>query len=53
VGESDAAISIRMNALKEAVSAIWKSREVRFPLRVEEDIVRGKPAPGAGGGSTP
>jgi hypothetical protein len=53
VGESDATIRTRMNALQEAVSAIWKSRDVRFPLRVEEDIVRGKPAPGAGGGSTP
>ena len=52
-GESDSAIGVRMDALREAVSAIWKSRGVRFPLRVEEDIVRGKPEPGAGGGTAP
>jgi hypothetical protein len=28
------------------VSAVWKTREVLFPLRVEEDIVRGT-TPGA------
>jgi uncharacterized repeat protein (TIGR01451 family) len=52
-GESDSAIGLRMDALREAVSAIWKSHDVRFPLRVEEDIVRGKPAPGASGGTAP
>ena len=52
-GESDAAIGVRMDALREAVSGIWKSRGVRFPLRVEEDIVRGKPGPGASGGTVP
>jgi hypothetical protein len=52
-GESDAAIGIRMGALREALGAIWKSHDVRFPLRVEEDIVRGKTAPGASGGTAP
>jgi uncharacterized repeat protein (TIGR01451 family) len=44
--ESDATISLRMQALRAAVSAVWKTREVLFPLRVEEDIVRGT-TPGA------
>jgi uncharacterized repeat protein (TIGR01451 family) len=52
-GESDSAIGGRMDVLREAVSAIWKSRGVRFPLRVEEDIVHGKPEPGASGGTAP
>jgi hypothetical protein len=51
--ESDAAIGVRMDALRQAVSGIWKSRGVRFPLRVEQDIVRGKPEPGASSGTAP
>jgi len=39
--ESDATISLRMQALRAAVSAVWKTRDVSFPLRIEEDIVRG------------
>jgi uncharacterized repeat protein (TIGR01451 family) len=52
-GESDAAIDARMGALREAVSAIWKSRDVRFPLRIEEDIVRAKTGPGTNSGAAP
>jgi hypothetical protein len=52
-GESDAAIGVRMGALREALGAIWKAHDVRFPLRVEEDIVRSKRAPGASGGTAP
>jgi uncharacterized repeat protein (TIGR01451 family) len=44
--ESDALISLRMQALRAAMGAVWKTREVSFPLRIEEDIVRGaKPGP--------
>jgi uncharacterized repeat protein (TIGR01451 family) len=39
--ESDATIALRMQALKAAVKSVWKTREVSFPLRIEEDIVRG------------
>jgi len=52
-GESDAAIGIRMQVLKEALAGLWTSREVRFPLRVEEDIVRGKPEHHGSGGTVP
>ena len=46
--ESDATVELRMQALRAAVSAVWKSREVSFPLRIEEDIVRGAAPGGAG-----
>jgi uncharacterized repeat protein (TIGR01451 family) len=52
-GESDATIAVRMQALRAAVSAVWKARDVRFPLRLEEDVVRGTPARDAGDGHTP
>jgi uncharacterized repeat protein (TIGR01451 family) len=52
-GESDAAIKSRMQSLREALTGVWKSHEMRFPLRIEEDIVRGSPARDAGGGTTP
>jgi uncharacterized repeat protein (TIGR01451 family) len=52
-GESDAAIKIRMQALREAVAAVWKSHDVQFPLRIEEDIVRGTPAREPGAGTAP
>jgi uncharacterized repeat protein (TIGR01451 family) len=48
--ETDAAIASRMQALRAAVTAIWKARDVRLPLRMEEDIVR---AAGPGAGATP
>jgi hypothetical protein len=51
--ESDATISLRMQALRAAVSAVWKSREVSFPLRIEEDIVRGATPGGVDRGTTP
>jgi uncharacterized repeat protein (TIGR01451 family) len=51
-GESDAVIGIRMQALKDALAELWTSRDLRFPLRVEADIVRGKPEP-TGGGTAP
>ncbi len=50
--ESDASIESRMNVLKAAVGAIWKSRDVRHPLRIEADIVRGT-KPQDPGGTTP
>jgi uncharacterized repeat protein (TIGR01451 family) len=43
--ETDATISLRMQALRDAVAAVWKTRAVSFPLRIEEDIVRGGPTP--------
>jgi uncharacterized repeat protein (TIGR01451 family) len=51
--ESDASISLRMQALRAAVSAVWKTREVSFPLRIEEDIVRGAPSGGVDRGASP
>jgi uncharacterized repeat protein (TIGR01451 family) len=51
--ESDTTIALRMQALRVTVSAVWKTRDVRFPLRIEEDIVRGTPSQDAGGGATP
>jgi uncharacterized repeat protein (TIGR01451 family) len=56
--ETEATISMRMQALRAAISAVWKTREVAFPLRIEEDIVRGGAvrAPGildAAPGATP
>jgi uncharacterized repeat protein (TIGR01451 family) len=48
-GESDETIKIRLRALRDAVSAVWKSHDVQFPLRIEEDIVRGTPARESGG----
>jgi uncharacterized repeat protein (TIGR01451 family) len=51
--ESDAVIKTRMQSLREALAAVWKSHEMRFPLRIEEDIVRGSPARDAGGGTAP
>jgi uncharacterized repeat protein (TIGR01451 family) len=50
--ETDAAIAPRMQALRAAVTAIWKARDVHYPLRMEEDIVR-EAAAGARGGATP
>jgi uncharacterized repeat protein (TIGR01451 family) len=47
--ETDTAIAARMRALRAAVTAIWKARDVRFPLRMEEDIVRAAAGPAAGG----
>jgi hypothetical protein len=51
--ESDAAISLRMQALRAAVSEVWKTREVSFPLRIEEDIVRGATPGGVDRGAAP
>ena len=39
--ESDALVDERMQVLKSAVTALWKAKDCRFPLRMEEDIVRG------------
>jgi uncharacterized repeat protein (TIGR01451 family) len=52
-GESDTAIKSRMQSLREALTAVWKSHDMRFPLRLEEDIVRGSPAQDAGDGTRP
>ena len=43
VGESDALVSARLKALKSTVTALWKAKQIRYPLRIEEDIVRGQP----------
>jgi len=56
--ESDALISIRMQTLRAAVGAVWKTRAVSFPLRIEEDVVRRVPPAASGGdaaerGATP
>jgi uncharacterized repeat protein (TIGR01451 family) len=51
--ETDATIASRMQALRAAVTAIWKSRDVHFPLRMEEDVVRATAGSDSGGGATP
>jgi uncharacterized repeat protein (TIGR01451 family) len=47
--ESDAQVSARLRALKSAVTVLWKAKDCRYPLRIEEDIVRSGRAPDAGG----
>jgi uncharacterized repeat protein (TIGR01451 family) len=49
--ESDAIVKPRMQALAAAVAAQWKSQAIGYPLRTEEDIVRGAKA--AAPGSAP
>jgi uncharacterized repeat protein (TIGR01451 family) len=41
VDETDATVKLRMQALRAAVAAQWKSHDYKYPLRIEEDIVRG------------
>jgi uncharacterized repeat protein (TIGR01451 family) len=41
VDENDAVVTTRLSALHRIVAAQWKSQDIRFPLRIEEDIVRG------------
>ena len=43
--ESDALVSARLKALENTVTALWKAKQIRYPLRIEEDIVRGAPPP--------
>jgi uncharacterized repeat protein (TIGR01451 family) len=38
--ESDALVNERLEVLKNAVAALWKAKDCRYPLRIEEDIVR-------------
>jgi uncharacterized repeat protein (TIGR01451 family) len=47
--ESDAQVSDRMRVLKSAVEAFCKAKACRYPLRIEEDIVRTGRAPDDGG----
>ncbi len=49
--ESDALVGEHMQVLKSAVTALWKAKNCRFPLRMEEDIVRLPHAPDAAGAS--
>jgi uncharacterized repeat protein (TIGR01451 family) len=42
--ESDALVSARLKALENTVTALWKAKQIRYPLRIEEDIVRDAPA---------
>jgi uncharacterized repeat protein (TIGR01451 family) len=51
--ESDALVNARMQILKSAVAALWKAKECRYPLTIEEDIVRDSRPADAGGTSTP
>jgi hypothetical protein len=51
--ESDELVSSRMQILKSAVAALWKAKECRYPLNIEEDIVREKRPADAGGTSPP
>jgi len=54
--ESDAQVSDRMRVLKSAVEALCRAKDCRYPLRIEEDIVRGGRAPVRApdtGGGTP
>jgi uncharacterized repeat protein (TIGR01451 family) len=39
--EKDSVVTTRLAALHRAVGALWKSQDIRFPLRIEADIVRG------------
>ncbi len=48
--DADALVAERMQVLKSAVTALWKAKECRYPLRIEEDIVRSE-RPAAGGES--
>jgi len=47
--ESDATIARRLQALRATLNAAWKSHDLKQPLRIEEDVVRGASAHGAGG----
>jgi uncharacterized repeat protein (TIGR01451 family) len=47
--ESDATVASRLQRLKDALDALWKSHDCKFPLRVEEDIVRSARPHGEGG----
>ena len=38
--ESDALVNERLEVLKSAVAVLWKTKDCRYPLRIEEDIVR-------------
>jgi hypothetical protein len=38
--EADADINARLHSLKAALTADWKTHDVRFPLRTEEEILR-------------
>jgi hypothetical protein len=51
--ESDALVNARMQILKSAVAALCKAKECRYPLTIEEDIVRDSRPADAGGTSTP
>jgi uncharacterized repeat protein (TIGR01451 family) len=51
--ESDELVSSRMQILKSAVAALWKAKECRYPLHIEEDIVRATRPADAGGTRTP
>jgi uncharacterized repeat protein (TIGR01451 family) len=49
VNESDAVVNARLQVLKNAVAALWKAKDCRYPLRIEEDIVRSvRPADASG-----
>ena len=49
VNESDALVNARLEILKSAVAALWKAKDCRYPLRIEEDIVRSvRPADASG-----
>ncbi|MGO9718130.1 MAG: SdrD B-like domain-containing protein [Steroidobacteraceae bacterium] len=39
--ESDALVNARLQILKNELAALWKAKDCRYPLRIEEDIVRG------------
>ncbi|MGO9632618.1 MAG: SdrD B-like domain-containing protein [Steroidobacteraceae bacterium] len=39
--ESDALVNARLQVLKNELAALWKAKDCRYPLRIEEDIVRG------------
>ena len=47
--ESEAQVSERLAVLKSAVEALCKAKACRYPLRIEEDIVRSGHAPDDGG----
>jgi uncharacterized repeat protein (TIGR01451 family) len=51
--EADSTVELRLQVLKDALAALWKTHECRYPLNVEEDIVRSAKARVPDAGNTP
>jgi uncharacterized repeat protein (TIGR01451 family) len=51
--EPPATVDLRLKALREAVTALWKTKGCRYPLRIEEDFFRTAVGPDAGRANPP